>query len=127
MEMYPHHSYLYISMSVWLGMYLFFVIERFLKMFMDAKARRRGEEIGRHGHGHGAAPTGGDGELEKTLMNGVESLTSLATVEKEEEGVEGEVEVEGCLSQDPGRLYTDSRSAIRASFGHQDKPHPNSR
>ena len=124
MEMYPHHSYLYISMSVWLGMYLFFVIERFLKMFMDAKARRRGEEIGRHGHSHATSPVG-DGELEKTLMNGVESVSSLATVVKEEEGVEGEVE--GCLSQDPGRLYTDSRSAIRASFGHQDKPHPNSR
>ena len=45
LELYPHHSYLSISLSVWAGLYLFFIIERFLKIFMDAKARRRGENI----------------------------------------------------------------------------------
>ena len=30
---------------MWAGLYLFFIIERFLKIFMDAKARRRGENI----------------------------------------------------------------------------------
>jgi len=109
--LYPHHSYLWVSLAVWLGMYLFWIIERALKMFMDAKARRQGEEPGR-GHGHGVA------EGEKAAMVAEESVTSLATV-----AAEGAQE-EGCLSQDPGQLYTDSRAAIRASFGHQDKPHP---
>ena len=36
---------------MWAGLYLFFIIERFLKIFMDAKARRRGENIA-SGHGH---------------------------------------------------------------------------
>ena len=53
LELYPHHSYLSISLSVWAGLYLFFIIERFLKIFMDAKARRRGENIASgHGHAH---------------------------------------------------------------------------
>ena len=38
---------------MWAGLYLFFIIERFLKIFMDAKARRRGENIASgHGHAH---------------------------------------------------------------------------
>jgi zinc transporter 14 len=121
LAMYPHHSYLYISMSIWLGMYLFFVIERFLKMFMDAKARREGEEMPGHGHSHAAVPAAGQAGLEKQLIGPEESVTSLASTEEQQEPEEG------CLGQDPGRLYTDSRSAIRASFGHQDKPHPNTR
>jgi hypothetical protein len=50
-EFYPHHGYLNISLTVWLGIYLFFIIERCLKIFMDSKARRRGETVGgRHSH-----------------------------------------------------------------------------
>lgn len=117
---YPHHSYLTISMSVWLGMYLFFVIERFLKMFMDAKARRQGEEIVGHGHSH--AVTVGEVDSEKKPMIAEESVTTLATIGSPQEDTE-ELK-DGCMSQNPSRLYSDSQSAIRSSFGHQDKPHP---
>ena len=47
-------------------MYLFFIIERFLKMFMDAKARRQGENLVSHGHSH-ALPPQQEESLEKQL------------------------------------------------------------
>jgi len=34
---FPHHSYLNFSLVIWGGVYMFFVIERCLKMFMDFK------------------------------------------------------------------------------------------
>ena len=122
-SLYPNHSYLWISLSIWLGMYLFFIIERFLKMFMDAKARRQGENLVSHGHSHTLPPQ--EEIIEKQsprdltengrLMVGEESVTSLVSPLEESDG---------CLRQDPSLLYSDSGSAIRASFGHQDKPHP---
>jgi len=123
-NLYPNHSYLWISLSIWLGMYLFFIIERFLKMFMDAKARRQGENLVFHSHSH-ALPPQREETLEKQmpvmkeeegrLVVGEESVTTLASPLEEREG---------CLRQDPSLLYSDSGSAIRSSFGHQDKPHP---
>ena len=124
-SLYPNHSYLWISLSIWLGMYLFFIIERFLKMFMDAKARRQGENLVSHSHNH-SLPAQREASLEKQsaeikeeeegrLVAGEESVTTLASPLEEREG---------CLRQDPSKLYSDSGSAIRASFGHQDKPHP---
>ena len=123
-SLYPNHSYLWISLSIWLGMYLFFIIERFLKMFMDAKARRQGENLVSHSHSHALPPQQeessekqmpGMKEEEGRLVVGEESVTTLASPLEEREG---------CLRQDPSLLYSDSGSAIRASFGHQDKPHP---
>lgn len=124
MEMYPHHSYLNISLTVWAGLYLFFIIERFLKIFMDAKARKQGETM--HGHTHNGIGTMADSE--KRMLQCDNSISSLDTVtspltectleEKEEQG--------HCVGniQDKSTLYSNSKSAIRASFGHQDKPHP---
>jgi len=123
-SLYPNHSYLWISLSIWLGMYLFFIIERFLKMFMDAKARRQGENLVSHGHSHALPPQReeslekqlpGVKEEEGRLVVGEDSVTTLASPLEEREG---------CLRQDPSMLYSDSGSAIRSSFGHQDKPHP---
>jgi len=121
-SLYPNHSYLWISLSIWLGMYLFFVIERFLKMFMDAKARRQGENLVSHSHSHAIPPRQeeslekpGMKEEEGRLVVEEESVTTLASPLEEREG---------CLRQDPSMLYSDSGSAIRSSFGHQDKPHP---
>ena len=42
--MFPHHNYLNISLTVFGGIYLFFVIERLLKITMDVRARRAEEE-----------------------------------------------------------------------------------
>ena len=41
---YPHHDYLTISLVIWSGVYLFFIIERFLKIFMELKNRKNGSE-----------------------------------------------------------------------------------
>merc|ERR1719334_1732707 len=96
---------------------------------MDLKARRQGETILSHSHSHnhhhnGRSDANASDDLEKRPMVAEESLSSMVTAVSpiEEEGRE-----EGCLNQHPANLYTDSQSAIRASFGHQDKPHPNSR
>ena len=42
---FPHHSYLDVSLIIWFGIYGFFVIERMLKMIMDIKQARQGEEL----------------------------------------------------------------------------------
>eukprot|EP00091_Calanus_sinicus_P011108 TRINITY_DN25294_c0_g1_i1.p1 TRINITY_DN25294_c0_g1~~TRINITY_DN25294_c0_g1_i1.p1 ORF type:complete len:138 (-),score=23.50 TRINITY_DN25294_c0_g1_i1:374-787(-) len=78
LDMYPHHSYLNISLTIWAGLYLFFIIERFLKIFMDAKARRQGEMLPGHGHSHNGATSTED--QEKRLLQCDNSITSLDTV-----------------------------------------------
>ena len=51
MIFFPHHGYLNISMAIWLGMYLFFILERCLRIFMDARSRRQGISFN-HSHTH---------------------------------------------------------------------------
>ena len=41
-DYFPHHDYLVISLVVWFGIYLFFIIERILKIFMEFKSRNNG-------------------------------------------------------------------------------------
>merc|ERR1719312_2061615 len=54
-----------------------------------------------------------------------ESVTTLATIVSPHEDMERLDD--GCMRQNPSRLYSDTQSAIRSSFGHQDKPHPTNR
>jgi hypothetical protein len=75
-EFYPHHGYLNISLTVWLGIYLFFIIERCLKIFMDSKARRRGETVGGR-HSHHALPAK---EMENLLGTSVGSSWSFPSI-----------------------------------------------
>jgi hypothetical protein len=75
-EFYPHHGYLNISLTVWLGIYLFFIIERCLKIFMDSKARRRGETVGGR-HSHHALPAK---ELENLLGSSVGTVLLESSV-----------------------------------------------
>jgi len=113
-SMYPHHSYLNISLTIWAGLYLFFIIERLLKIVMDAKARRQGEVMG-NGHHHGILDDDHEKKSLKTEASVTSDLTNVV-----------ELSNNGCMSigQDTSTLYNNSQSAIRASFGHQDKPHP---
>ena len=114
-EMYSHHSYLNISLSIWAGLYLFFIIERFLKIFMDAKARKQGEVISGHSHNNG------DTKHEESLA----SLEEAKFIVRKEEESERSRTCSGL--RDVTEVYRDTQSAIRASFGHQDRPHPASR
>ena len=66
-EMFSHHSYLNISLSIWAGLYLFFIIERFLKIFMDAKARKQGEIVTGQGHSHSHNSQNGARKYEESL------------------------------------------------------------
>ena len=136
--MYPHHSYLSISMSIWAGLYLFFIIERFLKIFMDAKARKQGEILNGHGHSlHGdylqksalmtddtSTITSGDGDNTENVK-----IVGNGDHNHHNEYNEEETVRRTCngIIEDRSELYSTSQSAIRASFGHQDRPHPASR
>ena len=119
---------------------MIFLFIRFLKIFMDAKARKQGETI--HGHSHGQ-PLSGDG----SVMTSSVLLTSngdceddsslqrsvLLSPDSQEEEVKvkvlngnGEFEDDDdrrktCngMLEDKTELYSTSKTAIRASFGHQ--------
>lgn len=80
---YPHHSYLTVALSIFAGMYLFFIIERFMKIFMDAKARREGQDIVKHNHNNLVEV--GDNEKLIKMENGSsvtssDTTTSLASI-----------------------------------------------
>jgi len=169
---YPHHSYLSISLAVWAGMYLFFVIERLMKIWMDAKARREGEPILPAGHGHSHA----NGRLEneeEMLVQVVRSDTTSSLLSPQSSRVcaqssvcAGELspQARGCarechngkelrqVEEGPSRkrccsetitdqeksaievddhrnslVYEQSLHAVKASFGHIAKPHPETR
>ena len=105
---------------------------------MDAKARKQGELIQGHGHSH----MNGDNFKE---INGIskddmssltikDELTSPDDVKIVGGRQDGSVEDDSSVKQtcngmleDTSELYTNSKSAIRASFGHQDRPHPATR
>jgi len=127
--MFPHHSYLSISLTIWGGLYAFFIIERFLKIFMDAKARRKGE-LCVPGHSHKAAngftSLKADEKQHLETDSSVQScLSSLETETVESPLVSRENrEVDSSSYVDTKEIYENSQSAIKASFGHQHKPHP---
>ena len=41
-EYFKHHEYLYNSLVIWFGVYLFFIIERILKICMEFKNHKHG-------------------------------------------------------------------------------------
>ena len=138
-ELYPHHSYLSISLSIWAGLYLFFIIERFLKIFMDAKARKQGETV-IPGHSHvlnGDASvltssvlltsTGDcedDASLQRSVLLTPEDEVRVKVVNGELGDDEDNRKTCNGMLEDKTELYSTSKTAIRASFGHQDRPHP---
>ena len=63
--MFPHHSYLDISLTVFAGIYLFFVIERLLKIVMDARARRTEEVMVEHSHSVETVVVTSDSQLDR--------------------------------------------------------------
>ena len=114
------------------------LLVRFLKIFMDAKARKQGEAILGHSHGQ---PLGGDG----SVMTSSVLLTSHGDCEDDSslqrsvllspDSQEGELRVKmingevgeedesrktcNGMLEDKTELYSTSKTAIRASFGHQ--------
>ncbi|CAH0388877.1 unnamed protein product [Bemisia tabaci] len=79
-----HHQYLHISLSIWMGIWVFFMVERLLKIINDAK--QRCEKTSLH-----------DGEV--PLQN-----------------------VSALSSPNQNGIYDCQEQAIKASFGHQERP-----
>ena len=128
-EMFSHHSYLNISLSIWAGLYLFFIIERFLKIFMDAKARKQGEIVTGQGHSHSHNSQNGARKYEESLasISGPEQEKFVVQEEEQKQEEQERSRTCGGMLQDATEVYSNSQSAIRASFGHQDRPHPATR
>jgi len=131
-RLFPHHSYLSVSLAIWGGLYLFFLIERALKIVMDAKARKKGEHGLEHKHSHHhdfgqpLRVSNGCIILEKDGEKQIRSPDSLTTVQSPLMET-GDLEERGdknanCV--DAEEIYQNSQSAIKASFGHQNRPHP---
>jgi zinc transporter 14 len=114
-SLYPNHSYLKISMVIWIGIYLFFLIERFLKLFMEHKSRGSGLKVPVHDHAGGPSQP----------LNTVDSQLAIMASEEKEEEEQGSC---GGGSMPKGQFYEHSKAAMRASFGHMERPEqPDSR
>lgn len=87
-----NHSYLEVSLVIWGGIYLFFIIERFMKIFMESQNRNKGLELG---HTH-------------------QPFCSEDDEPKNEGHCSGNIP--------PQEVYEHSKAAMRASFGHMERP-----
>lgn len=121
---YPHHGYLTISMVIWAGIYGFFVIERFLKIFMEYKSRKQGISFSTTHNHH------------NNVLEDTPEVLGLTTDESRHNMIQEESEEEigmaagGCagVTIPKGEVYEHSKAAMRASFGHMERPdHPDSR
>jgi len=87
-----NHSYLEVSLVIWFGIYLFFMIERFMKIFMESHNRKKGIDTG---------PTH-------------QPFCS------EDDEPKGEGHCAGNIPTQ--EVYEHSKAAMRASFGHMERP-----
>ena len=100
-EFFKDHAYLEVSLVIWFGIYLFFLIERFLKIFMEHK---KFQNPGGHSH------------------------TSPNQPPKEIESEDEEKRMICAGSNIPSNeVYENSKAAMRASFGHMERPNAESR
>ena len=106
----PHHSYLHTSALVWSGIWLFFMIERFLKIIMDWKEKQRmdspsgqqqQQQQQQRGHSHMAASS--SNAMPLIAESPSQLIVSAASVP----------------STDVERIYESQEQVIKASFGHQ--------
>lgn len=85
----PDHHYLQTSVLLFSGVWLFFMIERFLKIIMDWKEKKN--------------------QLRRVISNPVATLGLIA----ESPGQSN------ALSADVEKIYESQEQVIKASFGHQ--------
>ena len=101
LDFFANHSYLEVSLVIWFGIYLFFLIERFLKIFMEHK------KLPMPGHSHTA-----------------QDLAPAKEIESEDE--ERRMICAGSTIPS-NEVYEHSKAAMRASFGHMERPNAESR
>ncbi|XP_040577260.1 metal cation symporter ZIP14 [Lepeophtheirus salmonis] len=108
-DFYHHHAYLNTSIYIFGGVYLFFIIERVMKIVMEYKNLNQG-----------------------TSSNTYSKAESGEKVEGDPESW-NDGSIEGCVvgyihnASDKNQVYQNSKPAIKASFGLLDKPENDSR
>ncbi|XP_046405638.1 metal cation symporter ZIP14-like isoform X2 [Ischnura elegans] len=101
-----HHSYLRISLMMWGGVWVFFMTERIMKVINDARQKKISRQKISNPIPTVSSQTNISHQSQKTLDN--EPLQQTHDI---------------CVISDPGAIYDYQEQAIKASFGHQEKPH----
>jgi hypothetical protein len=109
----PEHGYLQTSFLLWAGVWLFFMIERFLKIIMDAKQRNNQQNN----------PTQTNNswplvECKHSRPHPSQSIQQRLLTEKSNPKT-AEQGNELCVGTEIERIYESQEQAIKASFGHQ--------
>ncbi|CAB4056822.1 SLC39A14 [Lepeophtheirus salmonis] len=108
-DFYHHHAYLNTSIYIFGGVYLFFIIERVMKIVMEYKNLNQGTSSNTYSKAESGEKVDGDPE---SWNDG---------------------SIEGCVvgyihnASDKNQVYQNSKPAIKASFGLLDKPENDSR
>ncbi|KAJ1525718.1 hypothetical protein ONE63_008928 [Megalurothrips usitatus] len=99
-----HHEYLSICLYVWGGIWVFFMVERILKIIHDCRETKQKKE---------------------KVLSTVSSISSpgqpsvcLLPARRQEEGT-----TDSCM-HDASTIYDCQEQVIKASFGHAERPHP---
>ncbi|CAG7785223.1 unnamed protein product [Allacma fusca] len=112
----PNHGYLFLSLVICGGIWMFFMVERILKFIMDYKDRK--EMKWKHEKMLGV--------LSSTPENSTLSmLVDSKMIAKDGDDSRSSTSTAMCAPQPSnGVIYECQEQAIKASFGHQEKPRP---
>lgn len=116
-----HHGYLFVSLFVLVGVWSFFMVERVIKIIITHQARKEKSNF---------PPGQSDQDILCNNMKELpsveqgkrppgESVNGAVTLGKEEEPITPQ---SSCGPGDVGLIYASQRQAIRASFGHNERP-----
>lgn len=100
-----HHKYLSICLYVWGGIWVFFMVERILKIIHDSRETKQKKDKVSSNISSVSSPT-------------QPSVCLLQPHRQEEEGHN-----DTCM-HDPSTIYDCQEQVIKASFGHAERPHP---
>ncbi|XP_021922760.1 zinc transporter ZIP14-like isoform X2 [Zootermopsis nevadensis] len=118
-----YHNYLNRSLMMWAGIWVFFMTERIMKMITD---HRQKEE-------RTSACAYPSNEVSVEVVSSISSPTELIPhlhqelepLQERECSEQNAREEPNCLHTNPGIIYGCQEQAIKASFGHQEKPRIN--
>ncbi|CAG0885802.1 unnamed protein product [Darwinula stevensoni] len=111
-----NHEYLYISLMITFGIYLFFLVERILKILLDHRKRMNRKQ--KHSTTDVQMKDSSEGSSENQVAEG-QNISSIPHDPSLENGLN-----EICLVPNSKDMYESSEQVIKASFGHQKRPKP---
>lgn len=98
-----HHEYLSICLYVWGGIWVFFMVERILKIIHDSREAKHKKE---------------------KVLSAVSSISSPSQPSVSLLPSRRQDEVNDSCMHDPSTIYDCQEQVIKASFGHAERPHP---